>query len=736
MKQVATNGRLLAERALVLAALLVVGCGTGNGPTVVGGTAAAITTGAVNTPRVGRLQGLAIQPEGPLTIEAGLGAAFQIIVDGNYVERGTGEPFQRDLTRDVVFEVEDEGVARIGGDGLIQPVAPGQTRIVARHPQQRKLVAEVSVLVVPPSTTAAPTVFTALEVLPRYRNLDMVDPYGDKQQLQQLVVVATDATGRLHDLTRSVGLQPIDPTNNPSRIASISPTGLLRAFANGEALAIARLSNHGLVNGAHFVLGTGVEAQPVDPNSLYSGAPLAGSQNPIDQAVLANLFNQFIEPAPLASDGEFLRRLYADAIGRTPTEAELTAFESNGAADKRDQEIDKLLATPEFAARWAGLMGEWLEMGRGQTGADFDAWARAAIAGGQTLAEMFAAVSEGDVPAFEARHTTPAAKLDRLIQAGAGMSAKCAVCHDHPLTGPSDPIKWTQADRYPLDAFFARTPGDATPLDKTGVRVGSPYQPGFVFDPSAPVTTTLSDPMDVRRAEFARLFTGAPQFMRGLAHRVFAEVMTPLLNPNQFLQKELDEVAVPNVLDAIAEAFRAQNTSLQGFLGVVFKSAAYQLSSSADGLDPANDRLLQRRTLRRHHAEVLDAALDELTGATLQGGDLDFFHQTFGYPEERETITDRSTAVNMSQALVLQNSPVSQERLASGDMAALAQQVSGGSMTQEAAVQQIFRRALTRDAAADELAACLDTIAQAPSVQEGLEDVAAAVIGTAEFVLK
>ncbi len=732
MRQIATNGRQLHRVSLTLAALsalLAVGCGGSSGGGS-GSTAAAITSSA--QPRVGHLSGLTIQPDGPLTVVDDLGAAFQIIVDGDYVERGTGAPFQRDLTRDVEYVVADDAVLRIGGDGLIQPVAPGQTTITARY---RGHQAQVSVLVVPPNPNLSAPVFQSIEVLPGYRNLDRVDPAGARQQLQQLVVVATDDTGRMHDLTRSVGLTAQDVNNAPSRVASLSPTGLLRAFDNGEVLAVARLSNFGLVAGAHFVLGTGVAA-PVDPNSLYSGGPLAGSQNPIDQAVLANLFNQFIEPAPLAEDGEFLRRLYADALGRIPTEAEYDAFVADTSADKRQQEVDKVLATAEFAAHWASIMGEWLEMGRGTEGTNFDAWARGAISGGETLADMFAALSQGQVAAFEARHTTAAAKLDRLLQAGTGMSAKCAVCHDHPLTGPSDTIKWTQADRYPLDAFFASSPGEATALDKTGVRVGNPYNPGFVFDPTATVTTVLSDPLAARRAEFARLFTNASQFKRGLAHRIFADVATPLLNPNQFLQKELDQVAVPNVLDAITQAFDAESTSLQGFLKVVFSSAYYQLSSSADGLDAANDRLLQRRALSRHKAEVMASAVDELSGGTLSGGGLAFFHQVFGYPEARETITDRVDAVNMSQALVLQNSPVVQGPLASGDVAALAQQVAAGTLTEEEAVQRIFRRALTRDAEAGELADCLDVIQQAASVREGLEDVAAAVAATAEFVLK
>ena len=41
---------------------------------------------------------------------------------------------------------------------------------------------------------------------------------------------------------------------------------------------------------------------------------------------------------------------------------------------------------------------------------------------------------------------------DVLILATAGMTAKCAKCHDHPLAGANDLVRWTQQERYPIDA--------------------------------------------------------------------------------------------------------------------------------------------------------------------------------------------------------------------------------------------------------------------------------------------
>src|SRR5262245_16781693 len=51
--------------------------------------------------------------------------------------------------------------------------------------------------------------------------------------------------------------------------------------------------------------------------------------------------------APIASDAEFLRRIYLDLTGTIPAAADVRAFLDDKAADKRIKLIDKLLASPE-----------------------------------------------------------------------------------------------------------------------------------------------------------------------------------------------------------------------------------------------------------------------------------------------------------------------------------------------------------------------------------------------------
>ena len=100
-------------------------------------------------------------------------------------------------------------------------------------------------------------------------------------------------------------------------------------------------------------------------------------------------------------------------------------------------------------------------------------------------------------------------------------------------------------------------------------------------------------------------------------------------------------------------------------------------------------------------------------------------------------MTERVTAVNMSQSFLLLNSPVVQDRITmtTGLPGQLASQVGSGAITRTEAVQRLFRTALSRDADPAEVAMYLDTINGAPTVREGLEDCAAATVALIEFGL-
>lgn len=709
------------------AAVAFAGCGgsSGGGGGGVGSTAAGVTSAAQ-----GQLVAVEISPPGDLVVGNGLGEAFQVIVDGHY---RSGD--QLDLTREAGLRSSDETVARISGDGLITPVAPGTADVTVTMTSftGETLTATKRITVV--AAGAGPS-FTGgeLKIYPEFRTLAQVNAAAGRDQLQQLVIVGTDTTGRKWDLTRTNGVTVQDMNRNTSMAGQVSPTGLFRGVMDGtEVLLVTRVQGAGLTAGAHIVLGSG-GARPLPPSALFSGAPLAGSTNAIDVALLGALRGQFAEPSGLSDDQEFLRRVYADAVGRVPTLAEQTAFEASTALNKRDVEIDRLVATAEFSARWGGLVGEWFEIPRANAGAGaFDAWAAGQIGNMGGMVSQLAAGTAPVSATFDMVHPRASDKVDILVLASTGMTAECAVCHDHPLSGPTDTPRWTQAERYPLDAFFAANNAEATPLDKNNNRIGTAFQPSMVAFGSQAVSSTLATPIAARRAEFGRLLTTTSQFDRGLAHRVFAEVLQPLLDPNQFLKAELDAVTVPTLLETLATRFRAVNTDLRAFVGEVLKSKTYQLKTA--GTTAGNDPLLARHTLRRHHSEVMESLVATVTGIPVAAGnDLNFVRDTFGYPMGRISISERSNAVNMSQSLLFMNSPVVQSKVTAGTstVATLAAQVTAGTLTRDQAITRLFRLALARDPSTDELGFAQATVTGAGTVRAGLEDVAAVLMSTIE----
>ena len=60
-----------------------------------------------------------------------------------------------------------------------------------------------------------------------------------------------------------------------------------------------------------------------------------------------------VQPAPAADDAEFLRRACLDLTGVIPRASEVREFLADQRPDKREQLIDRLLASPRYATHMA-----------------------------------------------------------------------------------------------------------------------------------------------------------------------------------------------------------------------------------------------------------------------------------------------------------------------------------------------------------------------------------------------
>ncbi|MFN0198314.1 MAG: DUF1549 domain-containing protein [Planctomycetaceae bacterium] len=83
----------------------------------------------------------------------------------------------------------------------------------------------------------------------------------------------------------------------------------------------------------------------------------------IDELIAAKFGDK--QPAPLADDAEFLRRVWLDFAGRIPTATEARTFLDDPAPDKRTLLIDQLLAAPTYPQRMQELFHVLLMERRG-----------------------------------------------------------------------------------------------------------------------------------------------------------------------------------------------------------------------------------------------------------------------------------------------------------------------------------------------------------------------------------
>lgn len=94
----------------------------------------------------------------------------------------------------------------------------------------------------------------------------------------------------------------------------------------------------------------------------------------IDGFIESALSAKGIEPAPLASDAEFHRRVYLDLAGRIPTESEVRAFLADKAPERRTKLVETLLGSPHYVRHMANTWQAVMAPPAGSAQAGFRSW--------------------------------------------------------------------------------------------------------------------------------------------------------------------------------------------------------------------------------------------------------------------------------------------------------------------------------------------------------------------------
>lgn len=308
--------------------------------------------------------------------------------------------------------------------------------------------------------------------------------------------------------------------------------------------------------------------------------------------------------APRASDGEFLRRVSLDLIGAPPTGAAARAFLDDPAPDKRARLVERLSASPDFAAHWArryreAWLGEdvpvfnddhpWPEEIRRRLAERFEAWLKDALLRDDPLDKIAAALLTARGDAEEAPATAYLLQfyggtdpLPMMFAGGVsrqllGVDMRCAFCHDHPFD------RWSWQDGWSFAAFAAGLKRTTEP--RLRLDVGAELRQTLPTGVAAVEARLFLGGMPIAGEDgltaLARLITASEQFDRAATNRVWAWLFgRGIVHPVDSFDM-LHKPLSPVLLDALAKSFRANGRSLRALVRTLCATEAYQRSSEA-----------------------------------------------------------------------------------------------------------------------------------------------------------
>jgi hypothetical protein len=363
----------------------------------------------------------------------------------------------------------------------------------------------------------------------------------------------------------------------------------------------------------------------------------------IDFLIGTTLVKNGKEFNPPATDEQFVRRIYLDAIGRIPTAEEASTFlaDTTPSKDKRAKLIDKLLYSPGYTMQMYNWMGDMLRakdtFGKNVPTFTFQDWLKDQLHADRTWDSLVRTMLTADGKICDNGATgyllydaqMPLDGVSNLLTTFLGANVACAQCHDHPLAD------WKQRDFYQMAAFFGASDGvdekllnagkklakggkgaPASGLPKGQVQVIASANAYRMVDtnkqslnfpkdykysdvkPSSPVTPTLitwtkadktnpayrvntANPVQLR-AEFAKWMThpNNPRFAANIANRVWKKVFGLAVQEPVSDLDDPTKASNPALLAHLATIIKAGRFDLREFQRVLFNSQTYQRAAS------------------------------------------------------------------------------------------------------------------------------------------------------------
>jgi hypothetical protein len=362
----------------------------------------------------------------------------------------------------------------------------------------------------------------------------------------------------------------------------------------------------------------------------------------IDKELSEHWQKNGIHPVELASDSEFMRRVYLDLTGRIPTVSEAHEFFDDASSDRRERLVDRLLEhrdhATHLAAVWHGvLLPSEVDLSRLEGAEKFDEWLSDRFAANvpydQLVRELLLAegrVSDsGPLLFYAALKLNPEELAARTSRAFLGVRMECAQCHNHPFDDIS------QHDFWSFAAFFARISRPRGKMEITSnVLAVRDNERGDVSIPNSkeivPPRLPLADANledkpggPARRKQLVAWLTSQDngQFARAAVNRVWSQFFgRGLVEPVDDMRPANTPIA-PQVLDTLSRDFAASKFDLRRLMRALVLTKTYQLSSRSHDSDPSRTLNFAQMNIKSFTAEQLYDCIAVATQKSKFAGD-------------------------------------------------------------------------------------------------------------------
>lgn len=605
-----------------------------------------------------------------------------------------------------------------------------------------------------PYSTGSDPELVSIEIQPKRGVIER----GGQQQLKALAKYSDDS---VRDITKLALYE-----SNTEAMSHVTGDGLVKVLdIPGKIAVMVRYQGKLEVFTASVPSGASVEKMPE-------------ARNFIDEQIFANLQEIGISPSPVCDDATFLRRVTLDIAGRLPTAEEATAFLENTDNDKRDQVIESLLRSPDyadyFASKWTPLLKNRRDAASDITANfAFHAWIRDSLLANvpydQFVRELLAATGTviGNPPvAWYKRVKDPKEQIEDVAQLFLGVRMQCAQCHHHPFE------RWSQDDYYSLTAFFAQigrkptaTAGEDLIFHKRGIASAKNVKSGEVLKPVALGDDVGEIPPDedprLRLADWMSSKSN-PYFAKALVNRYWKHFFKrALIEPEDDI-RDTNPPTNPELMAALENHFVSSGFDLKELVRVITRSKTYQLSAMPNQNNLVDRQNYSRFYPRRLQAEVFLDAIDSMTGATTSFPNLppgtravalpdnsynnsSAFLRVFGRPDSASVCEcERVGSSSLAQSLHLINSQEIKSKLATAN--GRADRLARDSRPAEEKITELYLVAFARKPRPDELKTALEYLNQplldsnGQSIDEkkaaiqNFQDLIWAMVNTKEFL--